>query len=398
MLKRLVLFRKHLRWLPFAAGASLFGCLMLSAAGCSMLPGGKGKSKPAASASVAAASPRAAPTVAAARPAAVPSAVAPPAAQATAAAQAAQPDALIAPHYDGPHQTVAHIVASVDGEPITAHDVEQFSAAVGRPVSTNDLANNEDAKAALKALISQKLLEKEIQQYSSKIDEEQVDNYIDVVRRDKHLSPEQFKAALAQSGMSMDDFRKHAREELEKEVMLRQQVRQRVDISDADIKAFYDAHKADFTVTTEKLRIAQILIGVPQNATPQQVALLQTKADKIRQEVAAGADFGDMARKYSDDVSKNNGGELGWFGPNDIMDAVYNAVKNLKPGEVSPVVKTSHGFHILKLEDHQVPGVKPLDQVKGDIRNELISERANAQLQTWIETDLVKQHDVETFY
>lgn len=293
---------------------------------------------------------------------------------------------------------MAHIVASVDGEPITAHDVEQFSAAVGKPVRTDDIANNEDAKAALKALISQKLLEKEIQQYSSKIDEEQVDNYMDAVRRDKHLSPEQFKAALAQSGLSMDDFRKHAREELEKEVMLRQQVRERVDISDADIKAYYDAHKADFTVTTEKLKIAQILIGVPENATPQQVSLLQIKADKIRKEAAAGADFGELARKYSDDVSKNNAGELGWFGPNDIMDAIYNAVKNLKPGDVSPVVRTSHGFHILKLEDHQVPGVRPLDQVKADIRNELINERANSQLENWIETDLVKQHDVETFY
>ena len=398
MVKRLILTRDSLRRLSIAAAAGLFGCLTLSAPGCSMLPGGKGKSRPAASASVAAASPNAAPTVAAASASAVPAVVAAPAAQATPAAQAAQPDALVARHYDGPHQTVAHIVASVDGEPITAHDVEQFSAAVGRPVSTNDLANNEDAKAALKALISQKLLEKEIQQYSSKIDEEQVDNYMEVVRRDKHLSPEQFKAALAQSGMSMDDFRKHAREELEKEMMLRQQVRQRVDISDADIKAYYDAHQADFTVATEKLKIAQILIGVPQNATPQQVALLQTKAEKIRKEAAAGADFGDLARKYSDDVSKNNGGELGWFGPNDIMDAVYNAVKNLKPGDVSQVVKTSHGFHVLKLEDHQVPGVRPLDQVKPDIRNALINERANSQLQNWIETDLVKQHDVETFY
>ena len=392
MAKLSTLLHEILRWSPMVAAAVAAGCLMLPASGCSLLPGHKAKPKPAAS--VAAASPTAAavPSAAAASPAAVPAVAAAP------SAPAAPSDALIAPHYDGPHQTVAHIVASVDGEPITAHDVEQFSAAVGRPVNANDIANNEDAKAALKALISQKLLEKEIQQYSSKVDEEQVDNYMDVVRRDRHMSEEQFKAALAQSGMSMDDFRKHAREELEKEVMLRQQVRQRVDISDADIQAYYDAHKADFTVTTEKMRIAQILIGVPQNATPQQINLLQIKADKIRKEAAAGADFGDLARKYSDDSSKNNGGELGWFGPNDIMDAVYNAVKNLKPGDVSQVVRTSHGFHILKLEDHQVPGVKPLDQVRSEIRNELINERANAQLQTWIETDLVKQHDVETFY
>jgi peptidyl-prolyl cis-trans isomerase SurA len=295
-------------------------------------------------------------------------------------------------------EVVAHVIASVDGEPITARDVEQFSAAVGRPVKTDDIANNEDAKAALKALISQKLLQKEIEQYSSKVDEDQVDRYVDAVRQDKHLTPEQFKAALAQSGLSMDDFRKHAREELEKEVMIREQVRQKVNISNADIKAYYDEHKADFTVTTERLKLAQILVGVPQNATTQQVAMLKAKADKIQKQAAAGADFAALAHKYSDDVSRNNGGELGWFTPQDIMDQVYTAVKNLKPGDVSQVVRTDHGFHILKLEEHQVPGLRPLEDVRAEIRNRLIDERANAQLQTWINTDLVKQHDVETLY
>ncbi len=366
--------------LPLAlAAASLAAALAIGTSGCFLAALKRGRAKPSpAPSGVAAASPSPTPLA--------------PSPQAT-------PDALIVQKPpEAPGVTVAHIVASVDGEPITNRDVEQFSAAVGRPVSAADIANNEDAKAALKALISQKLLEKEIEQYSSKVDEEQIDNYVDAIRREKHLTPEQFKAALAQSGLSMDDFRKHAREELEKEVMIREQVRQRVNVSNADIQAYYNEHKADFTVTTEKLKLAQILIGVPQNATPQQVATLQAKAERIRKEAAAGVDFGDLARKYSDDVSRNSGGELGWFTPQDVMDQVYAAVKNLKPGDVSQVIRTSHGFHILKLEDHQVPGVRPLDEVKGEIRNQLINERANAQLQSWIETDLVKQHDVETFY
>jgi peptidyl-prolyl cis-trans isomerase SurA len=302
------------------------------------------------------------------------------------------------PALNVPHITVAHIVASVDGEPITTRDVEQFAAAVGHPVKGDDIADNPDAKAALKALISQKLLEKEVQQYSSKVDEDQVDRYIDSIEREKHLTPDQFKAALAQSGLSMEDFRKHAREELEKEMMIREQIRQRVNISNAEIQTYYDEHKADFTIKTERLKLAQILIGVPENATPQQVAILKAKADRIRKEAAAGADFALLARKYSDDVSRNNGGELGYFAPGDIMDAIYAAVKNLKPGEVSQVVRSSHGFHILKLEEHEVPGVRPLVEVKNEIRNRLIDQQANAQLQNWVETDLVKKHDVETFY
>jgi peptidyl-prolyl cis-trans isomerase SurA len=385
---------KTMRAIPLLGAASVAAILLSQVAGCSALSSLKGK--PAAQASVAAQSSPAAQSGPAS--AASPSTQATPAALATEAA--IPPDALIAqpPRPQGPHQTVAHIVASVDGEPITARDVEQFSTAVGHPVNAEDIADDPAAKAALKALISQKLLEKEIDQYSSKVDEEQIDNYIEVVRRDKHMTPEQFKAAVAQSGMSMEDFRKHAREELEKEMMIRQQVRQRVEIPNADIQAYYDEHKADFTVASEKLKVAQILIGVPQNATPQQIAALQAKADKIRAAAAGGADFAVLARKYSDDESRNNGGELGWFGPQDILDQIYSAVKNLKPGDVSQVVRTSHGFHILKLEEHQVAGLQPLAEVKEQIRNQLINQRANVELENWVETDLTKQHDVETFY
>ena len=73
-------------------------------------------------------------------------------------------------------------------------------------------------------------------------------------------------------------------------------------------------------------------------------------------------------------------------------------MKNLKPGDISQVIRTSHGFHILKLEGHQVAGLQPLAEVKDEIRDQLINQRANAELENWVETDLTKQHDVETFY
>jgi peptidyl-prolyl cis-trans isomerase SurA len=295
-------------------------------------------------------------------------------------------------------QSVDRVVASVDGDPITAHDVQAFSVAMGHPVNTDDIANNPDAKLMLKELIAAKLFQNEAQKYSDKIDDAQVDHYADQLRQDRHMTPEQFKAAIAQSGMSMHDFRKHAREELEKAMMIQQQVRDRVDISNADIKDFYDQHQDDFTVTKERYRLSQILIGIPANATPQQIAQLKTKAQELRNEAFKGADFGELAHKYSDDVSKNNGGDLGWFEPQDIMDQILAAIKTVKPGDVSQVVQTSHGFHILKVDAHEVPGVRPLSDVKDEIREKLIDEKAKAETQQWVETELVKQHDVETLY
>ena len=118
----------------------------------------------------------------------------------------------------------------------------------------------------------------------------------------------------------------------------------------------------------------------------------------MRKKAIAGQDFGELAKQYSDDESKSQGGELGYFAPDEIMDKILEAAKNLKPGQISEVVQSSHGFHVLKLEAHDVPGPKPLALVKEEIRSKLIDQTARQRLEHWVETDLVKQHYVETMY
>jgi parvulin-like peptidyl-prolyl isomerase len=293
---------------------------------------------------------------------------------------------------------VDRVVASVDGDPITMREVKDFAAQHGEQIDTDNFADSETAKTAVKALIGEKLLEQEVKKYDDKIDEEQVDKYINQLRQDKHMSDAEFRAQLQASGMSYDDLRKRARAELEKAMMIEQEVRAKINVPDSAIKAFYDAHKADFTITKERLKLAQILIALPPNPTAAQVAAAQKKAAAVRARALKGDDFGDLARLYSDDVSKSNAGELGWFAPEDVNDSILAAVKPLKPGEISAPVRTSHGIHIIKLEEHEVPGLVPLSEVKEQIRAELVDEQSAAALKTWVESDLVKQHYVETMY
>jgi len=293
---------------------------------------------------------------------------------------------------------VDRVVASVDGDPITMREVKDFASQHGQPIDTDDFASSDTAKTAVKALIGEKLLEQEVKKYDDKVDDAQVDKYILQLRQDKHMSDAEFRAQLQASGMTEDELRKRARLDLEKAMMIEQEVRAKIDVPDADIKAYYDAHKEDFTITKERLRLAQILIALPANAPPTQVTAAQKKAEMIRARAAKGDDFGDLARVYSDDDSKSNGGELGWFAPGDINDEILAGVKPLKPGEISAPVRTSHGIHIVKLEEHEVPGVVPLSEVKTPIRNQLVDQQSAAQLEKWVESDLVKQHYVETMY
>ena len=295
-------------------------------------------------------------------------------------------------------EEVDKIVASVDGDPITLHEVRAFAESAGRPLPPGDVSQNDTFKEGLKGLIAQKLLTAEVKKYDEKVDDAQVDKYIADVEQERNITDAQLKQSLAQNGVSWEDFRKQGRMELEKAMMLNDELRQHVTIPVEEIQAYYDAHHDEFTIKQEKFKLAQILIAVPANATPAELTAAKAKADEARKKAAAGEDFGDLAKHYSDDESKAQGGELGTFGPDDIMDEILVAIRNLQPGSISEVIRTKHGFHIIKVEQHDVPGLKPLPVVKEDIRNRLVDQQTRSRLQVWVETELVKQHDVETMY
>jgi peptidyl-prolyl cis-trans isomerase SurA len=297
--------------------------------------------------------------------------------------------------------TVDSVVASVDGNPITLQDVATFGTAQDKGGSSaggdaGQAAAPDDANAKLKALITQQLIQEESQKYASKVDDTDVDRFIQGIEERNHLTEDQLRAQLQAQGISYAAFRAKIRQQVQSMAMFQHEVRDKVAVSDADIEAYYKAHPDEVNVTQEKYRLAQILIAAPASATPAQVDAAKHKTEEIRAQLLKGKDFGDLARQYSDDDSKAKGGELGEFDPNDLNDAVAAGIKNVKVGDVSPVIRTKYGFHIIKVEEHQVPGGIALSEVKGAIRQKLQADRSKQDFEKWVDQDLVKEHYVET--
>jgi peptidyl-prolyl cis-trans isomerase SurA len=291
---------------------------------------------------------------------------------------------------------VDRVVASVDGQPITTHDIKVFAAANGTTApDPNDPNASAETRSVLKALISQALLKQEVKKYADKVDDSQVDDYIQNLERKGNLTDAEMRAQLKQAGTSYAELRKKVRLQLETMTMINDEVRKKINIPPAEIKAYYDAHPGEFTTKQERFKLAQILIAVPENATPAQVEAARDKAESIRKQALAGGNFAMLASKYSDDASKTKGGELGYFQPSDLMDSIHTAVENLKAGQLSPVVRTKFGFHILKVEEHDLPGRKPLAEVSPEILDTLMTEKAKDKFQHWIDSDLTKRHYVE---
>jgi peptidyl-prolyl cis-trans isomerase SurA len=297
-------------------------------------------------------------------------------------------------------EEIDSVVASVDGDPITSTDLKNPNAAGGpggMQSSGVSIGTPENPQGPLKTAIEQKLMEVEASKYASKVDDDEVDRYIANLEQQNHVTDDQLRAQLRAQNISYDDFRAKIRRQVEAMTMIDREVRQKIVIPEAEIEIYYKNNPDQFTTNAEKFKLAQILIAVPANATPQQVDDLRKKADEVHAKaVKSGADFAALALEYSDDDSKTKGGELGEFAPDDLNDAVLAAIRNSKTGDISPVVKTKYGFHIVKVEDHETPGLEPLDQVRGKIRDLLMTEQAKEAFQKWLDNDVVKRHYVET--
>jgi peptidyl-prolyl cis-trans isomerase SurA len=291
-------------------------------------------------------------------------------------------------------ESIDRVVASVDGNPITNFDVHNPDA--GSPNTLTGPSSSTDPNATLKQLIAQQLLNEESQKYADRVDDADVDRFIAQVEQHNHVTDAQLRAQLQSEGSSYEAFRKNAFQQVEAIEMVQREVREKIEIPDSAIEAYYKSHPEEFTVTQEKYRLAQILIAVPNDAPPDQLAAAQKKADEVRAMAVKGKDFGELARQYSSDDSKTKGGELGEFDPSDLNDQIATAVKQTKPGDIAPLIRTHYGFHIIKVEEHQVPGEEPLAAVRDQIHDKLASQQTKDRFEHWVDQDLAKQHDIET--
>jgi peptidyl-prolyl cis-trans isomerase D len=150
-------------------------------------------------------------------------------------------------------------------------------------------------------------------------------------------------------------------------------------VPDAQIAEYYKSHTSEFT-TPEEVHASHILIR-PKTMDDAGWKAAEARAKEVDAKAhAAGADFAALARQYSDDQgSKANGGDLGWFPRGRMVKEFENAVFALKPGQVSGLVKSQFGYHIIKLEARKPAGVRPLDEVRDEIRAKLVEGMADAE-------------------
>lgn len=287
------------------------------------------------------------------------------------------------------------VVAKVNGTPIAKGDLikvaDQFHSQAPTMTETAEFY-----RKILDQLISNELLRQEATAAGVTASDEEVNKQLGELKG-RFPSPEKFQEELKKNNLTEAEIAKQIRENLVMQKFVETKVVNEVKVSDADVKSFYDKNPDKLT-RPERIHIRHILVGVTKTATPEDKKKAQAKADELLAKLKAGGDFAKLAEESSDDPgSKAKGGDLSWVSRGQMVKPFEDAAFALKkPNEISPVVESQFGFHIIQLLEHQDAGKVPYDEVKDKISGFLKQQQQKEKFFDHIKT-LKDKAKVEIF-
>jgi peptidyl-prolyl cis-trans isomerase SurA len=183
-----------------------------------------------------------------------------------------------------------------------------------------------------------------------RVDDRTLDAAIGRIAEGQKMTVQQMRNQMEKEGLTFAAFREEIRGEIMLQRLREHEVDSKIQVSDAEVDTYLAAEKAAAADRVE-MDIAQILVGVPANATPEQIAARRARADEVMRQLRTGADFAKMAATYSDAPDALKGGAIGWRDPDRLPELISEPLRKLSPGQVTPVIKSNTGFHIIKLID-----------------------------------------------
>ena len=245
-----------------------------------------------------------------------------------------------------------YIVAVVNQELVTNGELQARIARVRDDAARSKTALPPPAelrKQVLDALIDERVQVSNARETGPKIDETELDRAVANVAVQNQMTMPQLRDRLQQQGIAYSTFRNNVKDQLLVERVREREVNSRIRVTDADVDALLEQRRAA-AGKTPQLDIAQVLVTVPEGASPEQIAQRRARAEAALARVKAGEDFATVAREVSEDGNKAQGGEIGLRPAERLPDVFVEAVRLLKPGEVSPtLLRSGAGFHVLKL-------------------------------------------------
>ncbi len=280
------------------------------------------------------------------------------------------------------------IAAIVNDDLITLNEIERESLPVIReaekksPVDAD--TRSKIRRAALDHLIEKKLLDQKIKELNIRVSDEEVRQAIDDVKKQNNItSQEALVSALAGQGLTFEQYRNQLQEQIERLKLVSMEVRSKIQVGETEMREYYEANRVRYS-EDDTFRARHIFFKTSEKAPADDIKRTMTTALMVLAEAKGGKDFAELARSYSEDpAARKDGGDLGSFKKGDMLPELEKAIIALKPGEVSELVYTPAGFHIIKLEERVTGRMKPFESVKTEIEDALYRKKSEERFSQW---------------
>jgi len=218
---------------------------------------------------------------------------------------------------------------------------------------------------ALEMMIVERLLDEQVKKANITVTDSDVNDRISEIIAQQGMTLDAFKVMLQIQGQDFEQIKQQMKQGLAYEKFMDRQVGA-TDVNDAEALAYYEENKADFN-TPEQVKASHILIKVAPTASAEEKAAAKEKAEKLLKQVKEGGDFAAIAKEDSDCPSKAKGGDLGFFERGAMVKEFSDAVFAMQVGQVSDIVETQFGYHIIKATDRKPAGLTPFEKARPDI-------------------------------
>ncbi len=283
-------------------------------------------------------------------------------------------------------QVVEDVIVQVNDQIITRSDLERAEQQLLQDAQQANASPAEIAdrqKTLLRDLIDQQLLLSRGKELGLNVDAEVIRRLDEIRKQNKLDSMEDLEKAAAQQGVSFEDFKANIRNSIITQQVVRDEVGRRLQLSQAAEQAYYEAHKQEFA-QPEQVRLSEILVPLPENATDEQISQALAKANGIAKQIKAGDKFEDLAKLISGGQTAAQGGDLGLFKRGALAKVLEDQTFDLKPGQNTAPIRTRQGFVILKVTEHQNAGVPPLKDVEQQVQEAIYSEQMQPALRAYL--------------
>jgi peptidyl-prolyl cis-trans isomerase SurA len=293
----------------------------------------------------------------------------------------------VSPVAQGFSKTVDRIIAKVNEKIITQSELEERTVVKMmslQKMNVQPMPSQEEVMyEELKRMIDERLLVDAAGKLNLGVDEGSVTKAIDEIKRTNGLNDGDLEKMLQAESKSIEEYKNKIRDQILISRVVNFEVRKRVTVSDEEIEKYYSQHLKDYW-TPEKLKLRHILFLMDDTLLEEDKRFKRQKARLALKKIRSGGDFIAVAKEFSEDISASTGGDLGEIERGKMVPEFEKAAFRLKEGEVSGLVETPYGLHIIKV-DKIFPGqTLPLDKVRGQIENQIRDQKLKAEYEKYL--------------